>query len=128
MSDPKDRPPAPPDSGGLEDLLEESRRFDPPDAFRDAARISDPAVYERAQKDPTAFWEGFALELEWIKPWDAVLEGRGPDARWFVGGKINASVNCLDRHIRGPLRNKAALIWEGEPGDLRTWTYFDLWR
>ena len=127
MSDPLDPPPAPA-AGGLEDLLEETRVFEPPAAFRSSARVNDPAVYQRAAEDPLAFWEGFAKQLEWQKPWDAVLEGTGPDARWFVGGKINASVNCLDRHVRGPHRNKAALIWEGEPGDRKTWTYFDLWR
>ena len=128
MADKKDRRAVPPFTGEIEDLLEETRRFDPPTAFRDAAHIADPAVYENADKDPQAFWESFARELEWQEPWDTVLQGRGPDARWFVGGTLNASVNCLDRHLRGPRRNKAALIWEGEPGDRRTWTYFDLWR
>jgi acetyl-CoA synthetase len=128
MSDKKGRKAGPASTGEIEDLLDETRRFDPPQAFRDAARAADPAVYETALEDPQRFWESFARQLAWQKPWDAVLEGRGPDARWFVGGKINASVNCLDRHLSGPLRNKAALIWEGEPGDRRTWTYFDLWR
>ena len=128
MSDPKDPPPPPAAAGGLEDLLEETRVFNPPPAFSRSARIADAAVYDRARNDPKGFWEGFARELEWQKPWDEVLTGSGPDARWFVGGQINASVNCLDRHVRGPARNKAALIWEGEPGDRRTWTYFDLWR
>jgi acetyl-CoA synthetase len=128
MSDKKGRRAVPPITGEIEDLLAETRRFDPPKAFRDAARIADPDVYEIADRDPQGFWESLARELEWQKPWDTVLQGRGPDARWFVGGKINASVNCLDRHLLGPRRNKAALIWEGEPGDRRTWTYFDLWR
>ena len=66
---------------------------------------------------PKAFWARFARELEWIRPWDRVLEWKPPHAKWFVGGKLNASVNCLDRHVRGARRNKAALIWEGEPGD-----------
>jgi acetyl-CoA synthetase len=128
MPNSKDRKDTPPTTGQLEDLLTETRRFDPSQTFRDAARVADPAVYRRAERDPLAFWEAFARELEWQKPWDEVLQGSGPDARWFVGGKLNASVNCLDRHVRGPRRNKAALIWEGEPGDRRTWTYFDLWR
>ena len=128
MRNPKKPNPAPETEAGLEDLLEETRRFDPPAAFRGAALVTDPAVYDQAEKDPLAFWESHARELQWIKPWDTVLTGEGPDARWFVGGKINASVNCLDRHVAGPHRNKAALIWEGEPGDRRTWTYFDLWR
>jgi acetyl-CoA synthetase len=128
MSDPKKPAPPAAGGGGLEDLLEETRVFEPAEAFRQAAVIADPGVYDRAAKDPAAFWEGFARELTWDKPWNAVVEGSGPDARWFVGGRINASVNCLDRHIAGPRRNKAALVWEGEPGDRRTWTYFDLWR
>ena len=112
----------------FEDLLEETRRFPPPAGFVEAARIHDEEIYRRAEADPVAFWESYARELEWIRPWDKALEGEGPDARWFVGGRLNASVNCLDRHVRGAHRNKAALIWEGEPGDRRTWTYFDLWR
>jgi acetyl-CoA synthetase len=128
MADKKARKAVPPSTGEIEGLLDENRRFAPPKTFSDAARAADPAVYESADKDPQGFWESFARELDWQKPWDTVLEGRGPDARWFVGGKLNASVNCLDRHVLGPRRNKAALIWEGEPGDRRTWTYFDLWR
>jgi acetyl-CoA synthetase len=112
----------------FEDLLEETRRFPPPADFVANARVRDEEIYERAEADPVAFWESYARELEWMRPWDKALEGEGPDARWFVGGRLNASVNCLDRHVRGPNRNKAALIWEGEPGDRRTWTYFDLWR
>ena len=69
-----------------------------------------------------------ARELEWSKPWKTVLEWDPPWAKWFTGGKLNASVNCLDRHVRGATRNKAALIWEGEPGDTRTLTYWDLYR
>jgi acetyl-CoA synthetase len=90
--------------------------------------VSDEAIYAEAERDPEAFWARFAEELEWIKPWDQVLDWQPPHARWFVGGKLNASVNCLDRHVRGPRRNKAALIWEGEPGDRRTLTYYDLYR
>jgi acetyl-CoA synthetase len=128
MADKKAHKAVPPPTGEIEGLLDETRRFAPPKTFCDAARAADPAVYENAGRDPQGFWASFARELDWQKPWDTVLEGRGPDARWFVGGKINASVNCLDRHVLGPRRNKAALIWEGEPGDRRTWTYFDLWR
>src|SRR2546430_3367058 len=69
-----------------------------------------------------------AGELEWSRPWDRVLDWQPPHAKWFVGGTLNASVNCLDRHVRGARRNKAALVWEGEPGDRRTLTYFDLFR
>jgi acetyl-CoA synthetase len=90
--------------------------------------VSDSGIYDRADADPEAFWEGFARELEWIEPWSKVLDWNPPNAKWFVGGKINASVNCIDRHVRTARRNKAALIWEGEPGDRRTLTYFDLYR
>ena len=112
----------------IEALLDENRRFEPPDAFRAMARVRDAAVYERARRDPQAFWAEQAGQLEWSTPWTTVLEGAGPDARWFVGGRLNASVSCLDRHVRGATRTKAALIWEGEPGDRRTMTYFELYR
>jgi acetyl-CoA synthetase len=112
----------------IEALLREDRRFAPSDDWRAKANAADPAVYARAAADPEGFWAAFASELEWMRPWDAVLEWQPPDAKWFVGGRLNASVNCVDRHIRTPRRNKAALIWEGEPGDRRTLTYFDLYR
>jgi acetyl-CoA synthetase len=86
------------------------------------------SVMQVAAEDYPAFWSQFAEELHWTRRWDRVVEGEGPDTRWFVGGKINACVNCVDRHVAGQRRNKAALIWEGEPGDRRTWTYFDLYR
>jgi acetyl-CoA synthetase len=109
-------------------LLTEDRTFPPPAAFRASATMADPAVYASAEADPESFWADLARELDWIRPWDRVLEWKSPDAKWFVGGKINASVNCVDRHVRTARRNKAALIWEGEPGDRRTLTYFDLYR
>src|SRR3954466_5360177 len=112
----------------IDALLKEDRRFPPPDAWKQNAIVRDAAIYERAAADPEAFWAGFARELEWMQPWTRVLEWTPPNAKWFVGGKINASVNCVDRHIRGPRRNKAALVWEGEPGDRRTLTYWDLYR
>jgi acetyl-CoA synthetase len=112
----------------IDALLTEDRRFPPSAAWRRDANITDPGVYARAAADPEAFWAGFARELEWIEPWSRVLDWESPHARWFVGGKINASANCLDRHVRGPRRNKAAFIWEGEPGDRRTLTYWDLYR
>ncbi len=108
-------------------LLTELRKFPPPDSFRETARVSDSQVYDAAERDPEAFWAGMASELEWSRKWDRVLEWDPPHARWFTGGKLNASVNCVDRHIHGPRRNKAALIWEGEPGDRRTLTYWDLY-
>jgi acetyl-CoA synthetase len=112
----------------IDALLKEDRSFAPPEAFRQAAVINDPGIYARADADPEAFWAGFARELEWIAPWSRVLEWNPPYAKWFVGGKLNACVNCVDRHIRGARRNKAAFIWEGEPGDRRTLTYWDLYR
>jgi acetyl-CoA synthetase len=112
----------------IEALLKEDRSFSPTDEFRSRAHVGDPAVYERAAQDPEAFWAGFAKELEWITPWTKVLEWNPPDAKWFVGGKLNITANCLDRHVRTARRNKAAFIWEGEPGDRRTLTYFDLYR
>src|SRR3954465_8632298 len=112
----------------IDALLKEDRRFPPSAEWRRDAVITDPDVYQRADQDPEAFWSGFARELEWTQPWTRVLEWTPPHAKWFVGGKLNASVNCVDRHVRSPRRNKAALIWEGEPGDRRTLTYWDLYR
>ena len=112
----------------IDDLLREERLFAPPADFRARAVVRDDSIYAEAARDPEAFWASFAGELEWSRPWDTVLDWQPPHAKWFVGGKINASVNCLDRHVRGARRNKAALIWEGEPGDTRTLTYFDLYR
>ena len=100
-----------PVSPEIEALLTEHRSFAPSDDFRSSALVNDPEVYDRAAKDPEAFWEGFAKELEWIKPWSRVLEWNAPDAKWFVDGKLNASANCLDRHVRTARRNKAAFIW-----------------
>ena len=107
-------------------LLREERVFDPPEAFARQANINDPGVYEQAEMDPEGFWESFAHELKWSKPWDRALDWQPPDAKWFVGGKINASVNCVDRHALGARRDKRALVWEGEPGDTCTLTYGDL--
>jgi acetyl-CoA synthetase len=120
-----DRPAVPPE---IHALLTENRAFPPSEAFRAQANVRDTAVYEQAARDPEAFWASFAAELEWSRPWTQVLEWNPPHAKWFVGGTINASVNCLDRHVRTARRNKAALIWEGEPGDRRTLTYYDLHR
>jgi acetyl-CoA synthetase len=112
----------------IDALLKEDRRFPPSEAWTRYAAVNDRGIYQRAAADPEAFWAEFARELEWIEPWSRVLEWKSPHAKWFVGGKLNVSVNCLDRHIRGPRRNKAAFIWEGEPGDRRTLTYWDLYR
>jgi acetyl-CoA synthetase len=112
----------------IDALLKEDRRFAPSPQFQQAAIANDPSVYDRAAADPESFWAGFARELEWIRPWTSVLEWKSPYAKWFVGGQLNISANCLDRHVRTARRNKAAFIWEGEPGDRRTLTYWDLYR
>ena len=112
----------------LADLLQENRTFAPPPAFRAGAVVNSDEIYARASADPEAFWAALAGELEWFTPWSTVLDWKPPHAKWFAGGTLNVSVNCVDRHVRGPRRNKAALIWEGEPGERRTLTYFDLYR
>jgi acetyl-CoA synthetase len=112
----------------FDDLLREDRVFPPSDQFRAHAVVRDERVYVDADRDPEGHWARLAGELEWSRPWHQVLDWQPPHAKWFVGGQLNASVNCVDRHARGPRRNKAAIIWEGEPGDRRTLTYFDLQR
>jgi acetyl-CoA synthetase len=107
----------------LDALLEESRRFAPPQAFAARAVVRDPEVYARAAADPQAYWAERARELVWQRPFTRILEWEPPHARWFSDGTLNASVNCIDRHLDGPRRNKAAIIWEGEPGDRRVLTY-----
>jgi acetyl-CoA synthetase len=119
----QDTPPA-----EIADLLQENRTFPPASEFQSQATVRDEDVYARADRDPEGFWAGFAEELEWYSKWTKVLDWSPPHAKWFVGGTLNASVNCIDRHVRGARRNKAALVWEGEPGDRRTLTYFDLYR
>ncbi|MSQ07528.1 MAG: acetate--CoA ligase [Dehalococcoidia bacterium] len=115
-------------AGNIETLLQEDRTFPPPEKFRKQANVRDPRVYARARRDPEAFWAGFAEELHWFKHWDQVLDWRPPYAQWFVGGKTNLAYNCLDRHLASARRNKAALVWEGEPGDWKVYTYRDLYR
>jgi acetyl-CoA synthetase len=112
----------------IQALLREDRKFPPPKAFKARALVKSESVYREAAKNPVRFWEQRARELAWIKPWKKALEWKPPYAKWFVGGKLNVSANCLDRHITGARRTKAALIWEGEPGDTRTLTYWDLYR
>jgi acetyl-CoA synthetase len=111
----------------LSTLLSEQRRFPPPADFA-AQAVGTPELYQRAKADRLKFWEDEARALDWMAPWTRVLDWNPPHARWFVGGKLNLSANCLDRHLAGPRRNKAALIWEGEPGDRRTLTYWELAR
>lgn len=112
----------------LEALLKEERRFPPSEEFRAQANAADAGIYERASADLEGFWAECAGELDWFEPWERVLEWTPPHAKWFVGGKLNAAYNCLDRHLPSARRNKAALVWEGEPGDARVYTYWDLHR
>ncbi|MBC7335089.1 MAG: AMP-binding protein, partial [Clostridia bacterium] len=109
--------------------LREERLFPPPPAFAEQANLRDPEIYKKAAQDPAAFWAKLAEEeLVWYRKWDKVLEWEPPFAKWFIGGKLNACYNCLDRHVQIWRRNKAAIIWEGEPGDTRVLTYQDLFR
>ncbi|MEP6518724.1 acetate--CoA ligase [Microcoleus vaginatus] len=117
----------------IESILQEKRLFHPPAEFSEKAHIKSleeyQALYDKAKADPQAFWaELAAQELHWFQNWDTVLDWQPPVAKWFVNGKINISYNCLDRHLTTWRKNKAALIWEGEPGDSRTLTYAQLHR
>ena len=116
----------------IESVMREKRVFAPPAEFSQGAQVKSAAEYERlsrlADEQPETFWADIAGELEWFSPWRTVLEWKAPFAKWFVGATTNLSSNCLDRHLRTWRRNKAALIWEGEPGDSRTLTYHDLHR
>ncbi|MCH8828039.1 MAG: acetate--CoA ligase [Planctomycetes bacterium] len=120
-------------TNSIESVLQETRRFAPPAEFAANAHINSEEQYQqmwqRAKDDPAGFWGELATEnLEWIKPFDTVLEGKMPETKWFTGGTINASVQCLDRHLDSWRKNKAAIIWEGEPGDTRVLRYQDLYR
>ena len=120
-----------PPSAGLAALFHEERLYKPSAAFRQQANCADPISLAQAARHPERFWAKMAAQLEWFRPWKKVLEWKLPYAKWFVGGQLNISVNCLDRHVRADgsgRRNKAALVWEGEPGDRRTYTYWELYR
>jgi acetyl-CoA synthetase len=114
--------------GSIEALLQEDRAFPPPEDFKKQANISDPNIYEKARQDPEGFWAKFAEELDWFQKWNRVLDWQPPFAKWFLNGKLNVSYNCIDRHLKSARRNKAAIVWEGEPGDWRVYTYWDLYR
>ena len=121
--------PDPQNSAEISALLHEDRVFPPKPEFAARAAVRDEHAYEEAERDPETFWAKFAEELDWTRKWTKVLDWSDPpNAKWFVGGKLNASVNCVDRHARTARRNKAAIIWEGEPGERRTLTYWDLFR
>ena len=111
----------------IADFLSEERTFPPPRAFAEAALVRDAGVYDEAAADPEAFWARQARELiTWYDDFHTTLEWELPFAKWFVGGTLNVSVNCLDRHVAAGLGDRVAYHWEGEPGDTRTITYADL--
>ena len=116
----------------IDSVLDEQRSFEPSAEFSQKAQIKSlaeyEALYQESVEQPEKFWARAAEELHWFKKWDKVLEWNVPWAKWFVGGEINLSYNCLDRHVQTARKNKAALIWESEPGEVRTYTYQQLWK
>ena len=111
----------------LDALLEENRRFEASETFKSNAVVSDRGLYDRANEDRLTFWESWAEDLKWHERWHTVLEWIPPYAKWFLGGKLNVSENCLDRHLQNGRSDKVALIWEGENGDTRSYTYQNLY-
>ncbi len=110
-------------------MADELKTFSPLLEFTAQANVSNPSVYDEAAADPEGWWAQQSSELlTWTKPWETVCEWDPPHAKWFVGGQLNVAANCLDRHLTDGRRNKAALIFEGEPGDTRVLTYWDLHR
>src|SRR5579871_1714 len=116
----------------IDSILQEQRKFECPDKFRERAHIKSLQEYENTYREsvthPEEFWAKIANELDWFKKWDRVLEWKAPWAQWFVGGQLNLSYNCLDRHVKTWRKDKAAIIWESEPGEVRTLTYQQLHR
>jgi acetyl-CoA synthetase len=123
-------PVQPPENQDLDSVLRENRVFQPPVEFAKAAHVKSledyEARYKKSIEDPEAFWADAAHELDWFEPWTKVLDWNLPWAKWFVGGKLNLSYNCVDRHALGSRANKTAIIWEGEPGEIRKLTYAEL--
>ena len=120
MTPPPDEKPS---ANTLDALLHEKRLFPPTEGFRLRASASDPAIYARAEKNFEAFWAEESKRLSWVDPWHAVLEWKAPWAKWFLGGRLNVTHNCVDRHAQSARRNKVAIFWEGEPGDARAITF-----
>src|SRR5271170_1358777 len=116
----------------IDSILDEQRSFAPPAEFAKMAQVKSLAEYDALYKEsveqPEKFWGRAAEDLHWFKKWDKVLEWNSAWAKWFVGGQINLSYNCLDRHVQSARKNKAAIIWESEPGEVRTLTYQQLHR
>jgi len=113
-------------SEAIADLLSEGRTFPPPEAFKQSALIRDAEIYDEANADRLGFWARQAAELDWFTEWEEILEWEAPYAKWFVGGTLNVSYNCVDRHVESGHGDQVAFHWEGEPGDTRTITYADL--
>src|SRR5699024_5016560 len=107
----------------LNTLLKETRTFEPPESFKEQANFNDPGVYQRAEEDPEGYWAEQAEQISWFEPYSKVLEWDAPHSKWFLDGKLNATYNCVDRHREGPRKNKAAIIWEGEEGNNKIYTY-----
>ena len=118
-------------SGQIDSVMQENQLFAPSEEFASRTSIGSMEAYQKlydeVKADPVAFWDKMAKEeLHWFKPYDEVLQWENPFAKWFVGGQTNVSYNCIDAHLETARRNKAAIIWEGEPGDIRTLTYQQL--
>jgi acetyl-CoA synthetase len=113
-------------SPAIENLFSEGRTFPPSDEFKAEALVTDRSLHEQAERDLEGFWAEQAERLHWMKPWERVLDWDLPFAKWFVGGRLNVSDNCLDRHVEAGGGDKVAYHWEGEPGDARTITYEEL--
>ena len=114
------------DQQNISALLSEDRVFEPPEAFRSRALVSDPSIYDRANADPEGFWAEQAERLTWFRQWDRVMDWTPPWVTWFAGGTLNVSYNCVDRHVEAGGGDKVAYHWEGEPGEERTITYAEL--
>ena len=134
MSEPTDAAPKTVAEGGhaIESVMTETRTFPPPAGFAVASLVGSEAAYaamvEKAESDHEGFWAEQAGQLEWASKWTRTLEWQAPDAKWFVGGRLNATASCVDRHAASWRKNKAALLFEGEPGDTRVLTYGQLHR
>ena len=113
-------------SDAIEGLLEEARTFPPPAHFKQDALVTGAEIYDEADADFEGFWAREAAQLDWFEEWDTILDWEPPNAKWFVGGKLNVSYNCLDRHVEAGHGDQVAFHWEGEPGDTRTITYAQL--
>ena len=113
-------------SEALEALLQEGRTFPPSEAFRKQALVTGTELYDDAERDWQGFWARQALALDWEQEWTEILDWDLPFAKWFVGGRLNVSYNCLDRHVAAGHGDQVAFYWEGEPGDTRVLTYADM--